>query len=643
MATIEPRLMHLLNNPNASPDSSAYYPSTDLPPIQSFSSFAKNSNISLPPLEPDAATSHHEKSASKAKAVHHIPPLSSITEEYNSGRYSHDGGPGAAPAGAAATTSTTTTTGGGGRVLRQHTNGGISLRMLFDNPEINESSHSLNHILDDVPEPSTASTTDDASTKKRHRAMTVKDDIMHLPQPLKKQKSSQNIMPPIINGLYEPPPNAAVFPPIALDDGGNEAAPPASMNTLKEYNHSNASTSTTNHAEIAEVCEAVAAAPADTMQENTTPVTETDRPQTRVKRKAAKPRKKWSEEETRHLLLGVNKYGVGKWTSILEDPEYRFNGRTAGDLKDRFRTCCPDELRIVPSKSKESLNSQDKSAAASVSPAEARPKGKSKTALLLEDILAADSEEIPRHQSREDLAAAAMQGQAASSQHDSDSMTKPKKSRAHRKKIEDLQAMGIHGPFKKSHRRERRPFTQQDDDQILDGLQLYGPAWTKIQRDPRFDLSSRQPTDLRDRVRNKYPEMYKQIEEKQVHNTKDLIPAGSAAGTTVLPSRTAPAARSNVLEPTVNNLINENSLMTLEPHLHRSGSREDAMLPKWAGSLPSASASVGAAAGGSFHELPGMDSFSRETLEGEIGDVGEQSNSAAFIGMMDISRLLLDE
>lgn len=648
--------MHLLNNSNASPDSSAYYPSPDLPPIQSFSSFAKSSNISLPPLEPDGATSHHEKSAPQAKTVHHIPPLSSITEEYSTGRYSHDGGSNPAPAAPAATTTTPTTTaattstpaslskkpsGGSGRSLRQHANGGISLRMLFDNPEINESSHSLNHILDDVPESSAASANDDASTKKRHRAMTVKDDIMHLPQPLKKQKSSQNIMPPIINGLYEPPPNAAVFPPIALDDGGSEAAPAsASMNSLKEYNHNSGQASAPNHGDVAELNEVAAATPSETTQENTTPVTETERPQARVKRKAAKPRKKWSEEETRHLLLGVNKYGVGKWTSILEDPQYRFNGRTAGDLKDRFRTCCPDELRIVPSRSKESLNSQDRSGGTSVSPSEAKPK--SKTALLLEDILA-DPEEMSRHQSREDLAGAAAGGQASFSQHDSDSTAKPKKSRAHRKKIEDLQAMGIHGPFKKSHRRERRPFTQQDDDQILEGLQLYGPAWTKIQRDPRFDLSSRQPTDLRDRVRNKYPDMYKQIEEKQVHSNKDVASAVPVAGTTVLPSRTAAAARSNVLEPTVNNLINENSLMTLEPHLHRSGSREDTMLPKWAASLPTAPGSGPAVAGGSFHELPGMESFSREALEGEVGDVSEPSNSAAFIGMMDISRLLLDE
>lgn len=634
MATIEPRLMHLLNNSNASPDSSPYHTSTDLPPIQSFSSFAKNSNISLPPLEPDGAPSHHEKSAApKAKAVHHIPPLSSITEEYNnSGRYSHDGGTASGSMVGPAT---------GGPTLRQHANGGRSLRMLFDNPEINDSQVSLPHFFDEMLDPSIASMTEDASTKKRHRAMTVKDDIMHLPQPLKKQKSSQNIVPPIINGLYEPPPNAAVFPPIACDDGGNEAVAPAARNTLKEYNHSNASTST-HHVEMTEAHDAAATAPVDTRQETAPPAPEAEKPQARLKRKAAKPRKKWSEEETRHLLLGVNKYGVGKWTSILEDPGYRFNGRTAGDLKDRFRTCCPDELRIVPSKSRESLNSQDKPTTANVSPTEKRLTGNSKKPLLLEDILA-NPEEIPRHQSSEDLAMAALQGQAGLYQHDCDSNAKPKKSRAHRKKIEDLQAMGIHGPFKKSHRRERRPFTTQDDEQILEGLHLYGPAWTKIQRDPRFDLSSRQPTDLRDRVRNKYPDMYKQIEEKQVPNGKDPVPAvPAAAGTAVLPTRAAPPSMSNLLEPPVNNLINENSLPTLDSHLHRSGSREEMMPSKWSGQLPSASASGGAPTNGSFYE--GLDSISRETPEGEggeVGDGGEQSSSAVF-GMMDISRLLLN-
>lgn len=620
MATIEPRLMHLLNNPIASPDSSSsssYHPPPDLPPIQSFSSFAKASNFSLPPLEPDAG-SHHAASSngekSAAKPVHQIPPLASITEEYNAGRY-HDGGTGAPSA-------------------SRQPSGGISLRMLFD-PEVNESTHSLPHILDDVSEPS-AVASEDASTKKRHRAMTVKDDIMHLPQPLKKQKSSQNMMPPIINGLYEPPPNAAVFPPIALDDG-SEAAAAASLNTLKDYPNSSVNP---NHMDVSDVPEKAApVAPVPEKPPHVVP--DAEKPLAKLKRKAAKPRKKWSEEETRHLLLGVNKHGVGKWTSILEDREYKFNGRTAGDLKDRFRTCCPDELRVVPSRSKESLRQQEKTPN-TPPPPDSRLKTKSRTGLLLEYILA-DPEEIPGNRSTEDLSTVT----TGSSQPDSDPMAKPKKSRAHRKKIEDLQAMGIHGPFKKSHRRERRPFTQQDDDQILEGLQLYGPAWTKIQRDPRFNLSSRQPTDLRDRVRNKYPDMYKQIEEKQSHN-KDSPALPSSASSAAPPGPALRTSRSNnVLEPSVNAMLNENSYMTLDPHLNRAGVRQDdAMVPKWAGgSTTSLPAAVGAAAGGgggSSQELPGLDSFSRGPALEEVDGVGEQSGSAAVFGMMDISRLLLD-
>lgn len=88
-----------------------------------------------------------------------------------------------------------------------------------------------------------------------------------------------------------------------------------------------------------------------------------------------------------------------------------------------------------------------------------------------------------------------------------------RKRRVHRRNMEDMIKLGIQGPFKKSHRRERRPFTEQDDKEILEGLQIYGPAWTKIHRHPSFNLASRQPTDLRDRVRNKYPEIYANIEK----------------------------------------------------------------------------------------------------------------------------------
>ncbi|PWN51642.1 hypothetical protein IE53DRAFT_303215, partial [Violaceomyces palustris] len=49
---------------------------------------------------------------------------------------------------------------------------------------------------------------------------------------------------------------------------------------------------------------------------------------------------KWSAEETQALVDGCNKHGVGNWKKILSDPDLhdKFNERTAGDLKDRFRT-----------------------------------------------------------------------------------------------------------------------------------------------------------------------------------------------------------------------------------------------------------------------------------------------------------------
>ncbi|KAI8870971.1 hypothetical protein GQ42DRAFT_113105, partial [Ramicandelaber brevisporus] len=50
-----------------------------------------------------------------------------------------------------------------------------------------------------------------------------------------------------------------------------------------------------------------------------------------------KPRK-WTEQETKDLLKGCQKYGLGAWKRILRDTEFHFDNRTSVDLKDRFRT-----------------------------------------------------------------------------------------------------------------------------------------------------------------------------------------------------------------------------------------------------------------------------------------------------------------
>ncbi|RXG44763.1 hypothetical protein VDGE_02544 [Verticillium dahliae] len=450
MAFIEPRLIHLLNDATT-----PQLGHIDLPP---FTEAFPEASSRLTPLGPTAGRRDELLGAAPPTGNH--GSLSQTTGAYDD--------VGATLRDPRRDGDATTDRGAIANVPR------IPLRLLLG--ETDEASHMYapGQEADDGPEGK-----DDPASKKRHRAMTNKDDLMHLPQPVKKQKAASQTrlppMPPIINGLHEPPPNAALFPPISSTEFDTPDPDAAQRQPAAR--------------ELPQVHE-------DKPME--VEPSKSQKPgNVKTRKKAMKPRRKWSESETTHLLLGVNRHGVGKWTDILADPEFNFNSRTAGDLKDRFRTCCPTELR---------KNGKEKSAA-SVDPLPTPPaeaKGKAKTGLLSENILIDPDEAFDPDQCQQNT-------------NDAEAVVKHKKSRAHRKKIEDLAELGIHGPFKKSHRRERRPFSEQDDLQILEGLDKYGPSWTKIQRDPRFSLSGRQPTDLRDRVRNKYPDVYQRIERGLLH------------------------------------------------------------------------------------------------------------------------------
>ncbi|KAI2634886.1 hypothetical protein GGS26DRAFT_529036 [Hypomontagnella submonticulosa] len=525
MATIEPRLIHLLNESTATPRPHH----AELPPIKVLP--LPKTSSRLHPIEPDAGQRSEVPDANMGQlASQSMPSLFSMVDE-------------------APITNPT---------LRHDANY-PSDRTL---PSY-ISSQDLRMILDDTPD-----NAEDLGKKRRP----VKEDFVQLPQPLKKQKAAtQHRFPPIIVGLLEPPSDASLFPPISSGSFDNRphSEPPQALSITKPP-------------EVSDPVEEKA---------NPSPPPEPERtPTGKVKRRAAKPRRKWSEEETNHLLLGVSKHGVGRWTDILEDPEYRFNDRTAGDLKDRFRTCCPEELRASPAARNEIFREKQPVS---------RAKGKPTKGLMSENILNETEEE-------------AEIDQAQSVQNDSDpAPPRQRKSRAHRKKMEDLVELGIRGPFKKSHRRERRPFSEQDDREILEGFELYGPQWTKIQRDPRFNLSTRQPTDLRDRLRNKYPEKFAGTEKTTMQVRE-------------------PGRSNNLLEPSVNMAI-ENSLHVsksalLEPQLNRTNSRED--MPKWP--LPSSLIETGESS-----QVP------------HPGLYWNEGSGAGFapgaIGEMDISRLLLDD
>ncbi|XP_059282815.1 telomere repeat-binding factor 1-like [Lycium ferocissimum] len=51
------------------------------------------------------------------------------------------------------------------------------------------------------------------------------------------------------------------------------------------------------------------------------------------------PKQKWTSEEEGALKAGVAKYGVGKWSTILKDPEFAvvLRSRSNVDLKDKWR------------------------------------------------------------------------------------------------------------------------------------------------------------------------------------------------------------------------------------------------------------------------------------------------------------------
>ncbi|KXJ93758.1 hypothetical protein Micbo1qcDRAFT_172658 [Microdochium bolleyi] len=535
MATIEPRLIHLLNESTSTPKPGH----AELPPIKGLNLPQSSSSSSLPQLiesEPPRRLDHSSEQNNLQTLLH---PQYGVNDDGHLGISTRPEGTSNHP---------------------------------VDRPLMNHvSSQDLRMILGDTTDP----VVDDLANKKRPN----KEDFVQLPQPLKKQKAAaqqQHAFPPIIVGLLEPPEHAALLslPPISFDGRPQPEA----------YTESPSSTG------IALLPDNHCSQPSDDRGDQS-PLRESEKtPSGKPKRKAAKPRRKWSEEETNHLLLGVSKHGVGRWTDIMEDPEYNFHERSAGDLKDRFRTCCPAELRNDLLAQRAEGSSRDAASAKML------PVRKPKKGLMAENILNQEEEQVDAE---------------GTAQNDTDpTMPKQRKSRAHRKKLEDLAELGIKGPFKKSHRRERRPFSEQDDREILEGFELFGPQWTKIQRDPRFHLSSRQPTDLRDRLRNKYPERFQASEKTALYVKGDQ------------------SAQANTLEPSVNMAI-ENSLNASRsthrrPQLDRAHSKDE--VPRWA-------------AQGSFTDSTDYLPSNGNGIWTEQAGLG-LPNSA--ISEMDIARLILD-
>lgn len=150
-------------------------------------------------------------------------------------------------------------------------------------------------------------------SRKRRRLDDPGTRILPKPSQTATSKSAtrQPRLPPLLVPIHEPPPNAGIIPSITTEGFRERRRDPVDDNVPR----------------IAEKEPTVTAVPRSE-QINGIPLAG-------KQSKVAKTRKKWSEEETADLVKGVSKFGIGAWKKILQHPEYKFNARTAVDLKDR--------------------------------------------------------------------------------------------------------------------------------------------------------------------------------------------------------------------------------------------------------------------------------------------------------------------
>ncbi|KAJ4333453.1 hypothetical protein N0V95_009425 [Ascochyta clinopodiicola] len=201
--------------------------------------------------------------------------------------------------------------------------------------------------------------------------------------------------------------------------------------------------------------------------------------QARSQVKAPRKRTRWSQKETEDLLTGVSRYGIGRWKQILDCTDFQFQGRTAVDLKDRFRVCRPGEglkIKKVPAPEKAETT---------------RPGGLSRPsseprAVISNGSIADFAAPLVPWSTSEDTEVQDSVSQAATSKTD------------------------VYGPFLKSKRRARREFSDTDDRNLLEGFKRYGPIWHSMRDDSELGFGMRHPTDLRDRFRIRYPELFSQ-------------------------------------------------------------------------------------------------------------------------------------
>ncbi|KAG5297948.1 MYB DNA-binding domain-containing protein [Histoplasma ohiense] len=393
----------------------------------------------------------------------------------------------------------------------------------------------------------------DEDIPRKHRRVDLNGDVFgeHLQLPIPKNQKEIPKRPPfgpltILNGLNEPPPNAALFPPIEPNATPTILTRPTRDTSDPPGIPLGGATKERRGRRINDIIELGIEESVEDIEESfgedgshlTLPehvsketIEEIDKeyqspqPQTRPRKKL----RKWTEEETRDLLRGVVKCGVGNWTAILSQPELHFNQRTAANLKDRFRVCCPwaygseqNTIKEVKTSLADASNGPDASSSAKIllpGPGISRNKQELDAASTANILKPTDqNSNVGQSPPKSPPAIPSMDGPSNLA---SDPKLTSKKSRVSASKTNPslsskskstLISLGLEEPCLsiKSNRRSRRPFTPAEDDALLKGHAVHGFQWTLIRQDKRLNLMHRKATDLRDRFRTKFPNVYRE-------------------------------------------------------------------------------------------------------------------------------------
>lgn len=279
-----------------------------------------------------------------------------------------------------------------------------------------------------------------------------------LPRPIQtNDKHIPPLLPAIVTGLHEPPPSAALLPSMNPDNRPNLLRSSASKMQVKDILQDPQRSAGRPPEQMLNTPE-ISSAELPRFVEVETPITDVDTPSTTTSMTASlQPKKDPKVRRTRR------KWSEAETADLL-----------AGVKKHGF------------GKWKQILN-------------DASYVFEDRTSIDLKDrfrVFAKDYQEVPEGTNEDD--------------------TQPDSSEAGNEQRSN-QLTSLTGPANKT-RRKRHPWTPEEDAALLQGVSKYGFQWTDIHKDTELGLSHRRATDLRDRVRNLYPDGYKHAEARPLRS-----------------------------------------------------------------------------------------------------------------------------